>query len=298
MATLKHVENSMGSDVAAPQQEMEMYTPDELLVPITSVVQPYVIFKLVNRNKKLYIDGICHDVLNPKTNEYDNIWLVRGVNSIWEKDLREIVKDMDKPNSRINRNRISLEFEDGICRIPSTEKNHLEFARRHKSNVGKNRAASGRYSFYEYDPAEEQRMRLEKQMTKIKLIQSISTMDSEQMKKLAFWFDIKPNDDLGLPKGVDGIRDELLVIADSRPADVQKFIGSKEVEISYMVRKAIIEAKIDLTANNGSAMWAHGKGFIAKIPAVRKAHEYLTELAMTNSDDGRRFKEQLEKVIT
>jgi len=40
-------------------------------------------------------------------------------------------------------------------------------------------------------------------------------------------------------------------------------------------------------------LWAGGKGFIAKIPVGRKPYEYLTELAMTNSDEGRAFKEGL-----
>lgn len=297
MATLKHVQDSMQSEVSEEKQSFIIESEEPVTIPTLNGVE-YVVFKLVTRRKNLYIDGICYDILNPKTKQNDNAWLIRGAVSIWESDLKDIVKDIDKPNSKINKNRMSLHFEDGIMRVPLTDAKTLEYARVNKHNVGKNRNGAGKYDYYEYDPQEEQRMRLAKQMGKIKLIQTISTMDDLSMKKLAFWFDIKPNDDLGMKKGEDGIRDELLVIADSRPADVQKFIGSKEVEIAYLVRQAIVEAKIDLTAQTGNAMWASGKGFICKIPSTRKAHEYLTELAMTNSDEGRQFKEQLQQIVT
>ena len=70
------------------------------------------------------------------------------------------------------------------------------------------------------------------------------------------------------------------------------------MEVQYLVRKGIGEAKIDLGGVSGNVTWANGKGYIAKIPANRKPLEYLTELAMTNSDEGRLFKEQLEQIVT
>ena len=69
------------------------------------------------------------------------------------------------------------------------------------------------------------------------------------------------------------------------------------VDIQYLVKQAIIEAKIDLTGQAGNALWAGGKGFICKIPVGRKPYEYLTELAMTNSDEGKSFKEQLQTLV-
>ncbi len=89
-----------------------------------------------------------------------------------------------------------------------------------------------------------------------------------------------------------------MIRADTQPDLFGTYVDSKEVEISWMVRKAIIDAKIDLTGQAGTALWAGGKGFIARIPSNRKAYEYLTELAMTNSDEGRTFKEQLEQIVT
>jgi len=45
-------------------------------------------------------------------------------------------------------------------------------------------------------------------------------------------------------------------------------------------------------------IWAGGGGHIGKIPAGRKPVEYLTELAMTNSNEGKQFKQQLETLGT
>ena len=79
----------------------------------------------------------------------------------------------------------------------------------------------------------------------------------------------------------DGYRTELLVMADTKPDTVNRYINSAEVDVAYMVRKAISEAKIDLGGGNGNVIWAGGGGHIGKIPAGRKPVEYLTELAMT-----------------
>jgi hypothetical protein len=294
MATLKHLQDS-GKSV---ENTFTTFIPDTPVDVIPSTEPPFHVFKLVKWGKNVYIEGICYDVPNPKKeNELDNIWLIRGTNTIWESELKDVIKDIDKPGSRVNKNRMSLHFQDGICRIPNHEKTQLEFARRNSKNVGRNRVGAGKWDYYEYKPEEEQKWRMEKQMSKIKLIQEVSLMPEENMKKLAAWFNIRAIDDYGLNKSTDGIRDELLVIADSRPDEVKKFINSKEVEIAYRIRQAIGEAKIDLQSQHGNAVWAQGGGFIAKIPSNRKAHEYLTELAMTNSEEGRNFKEQLEKII-
>lgn len=122
-------------------------------------------------------------------------------------------------------------------------------------------------------------------------------MPADKMKKLANFMGVAFNDDLGQYKGDDVIRRELIIRAKRDPKNFEKYIDSKEVEVAYLVKKAIIDAKIDLTAQGGNALWAGNGGFIAKIPMTRKPNEYLTELAMTNSEEGRNFMEQLEKII-
>lgn len=303
MATLKHVKDSMQSDgektlnevLDLPSRQGSSFIPDAPAVP----KQEYVIFRLVNKKqRRLWIDGICDGCYNEKTGDYERAYLIRGAKSIWQSDLTDLIKDIDKPNSYINKNRLGLLFEDGICRVAVNDKNRLLFARVNTKNVGKNRTAAGKYGYYEYDPAEEQKMKLEKQMNRIKLITKVNEMSMDKVKRLAAFLEISLVDELGFPKGDDGVKAELLVKADIQPDIVEKYMDSREVDVEWMVRKAIIDAKIDLTGQKGNALWAHGKGFIARIPSTVKAYKYLTELALTNSDEGRNFLEQLKQVAT
>lgn len=300
MATLKQVQESQSSTETPTLNELVGSNSGSFSSVIETDNIPqrqYVVFRLVRKKqRRLWLDGICDNCYNPKTKETERAYLIRGTKSIWQSDLTDLIKDMDKPNSYISKNRIGLLFEDGICRIPITEKNQLEFARVNTNNVGKNRNGAGKYSFYEYDAQSEQALRLEKQMHRIKMITKANKMPEDKVKKVAVFMGISLVDELGYPKTPDGIRSELMIKADLQPEAFERLVDSKEVEVSWMVRKAILDAKIDLTAQQGTALWAGGKGFIGKVPSNRKAYEYLTELAMTNSDEGRQFLEQLKTI--
>jgi hypothetical protein len=68
----------------------------------------YVIFRLVKKKqRRLRIDGICDNCTNPKTKETERTYLIRGAKSIWQSDLTDLIKDIDKPNSYISKNRLS-----------------------------------------------------------------------------------------------------------------------------------------------------------------------------------------------
>ena len=294
--TLKHVQESQGT-ATAPKEDVVLFEP-----PITSNVgaapaqQEYVVFRLVNKKvRRLTLDGICHEVKNPNTGKHETIRLIRGAHSIWTSELTEFLKDKEY----VNKNRIGLHFEDGICRIGMHETNKLEFARYNIHNVGKRRNGTGKYDFYEYDAAEEQKLRHEVRMKRIELIQTVSQMAEDKMIKLAMFLGIKPYDDeVGLPRTADGYRTELLILSDKSPEVVSKYLNSAEIEVSYLVRKGIMDAKIDLGGQAGNAIWAGGGGFICKIPSSQKPIQYLTEFAMTNSAEGRAFKEQLQTIVT
>ncbi len=303
MATLKNVQDSMNPN--SEQTVSQKIDAGNFGGGSLTIEQPkpakqgYVIFRLVRKKqRRLHIDGICNNALNPKTGKRERAYLIRGANSIWQSELGELVRDIDKPSSYINKNRISLDFEDGICRVPVDDENMLEFARVNSHNVGPNRAGAGKYDYYEYDAQAEQVLRLEKQTKRINMIIRVKDMAEDKMKKLAAFVGVSFMDELGMPKGTEGIRAELMLKADVQADLLEKYIDSKEVEVQWMVRRAILDAKIDLTGQAGNALWSGGKGFIAKIPSTRKAHEYLTELAMTNSDEGRQFLEQLQTLAT
>ena len=254
----------------------------------------YVVFKLVKKKKgRVYIDGRCDNVTNPKTKRKERIWFLQGADSIWQSELLELLKDKEY----VKHNLRSLIFEDGVCRIRVDDENALNYAKANTKNVGKNRSGSGKWDYYEYDPQEEAKARLEKENKEIAMMLQAQAMDIDKAKKLAAFFNIRFVDDLGSYIGDDGVKTELIRQAKRDPYLFEKYIDSVEVEISWMVKKAIIDAKIDLNGQAGNAIWANGKGFIAKIPSDRKPYEYLKELAMTNSEEGKKFKEQLQTAI-
>lgn len=295
--TLKDVNLANAKEVDQLKELDRIQIPTDIL-PEEKTQEVYnVLFKLVKKKKgRVYLDNCCDNVKNPKTGRPERIWLLNGANSIWDTELEHILKD--KARYERARRGMDIIFEDGVCRVSSDNVIRLEFMRLNKRNVGKNRSGAGKYDYFEYNPAEEQKERMAKQLMKIEMVVKAKEMPIDKAKKLASFFAIPFVDELGQPKSDEGIRTELMLKADSDPATFQKYIDSKEVETSYLVKRAIIEAKIDLTGQSGNAIWAKGGGFIAKIPGNRKAYEYLTELAMTNSDEGKRFKEQLETQIT
>jgi hypothetical protein len=90
-----------------------------------------------------------------------------------------------------------------------------------------------------------------------------------------------------------------MLYAKRNPKQFQDLVNnkSKEVEINYLIRKAIIQAKIDIASKPGRAFWSNGGGLIGVIPTSRQPLEYLTELALTNTEEGRQFQQQVKDNI-
>jgi hypothetical protein len=255
----------------------------------------YFIFKLVDTSRKgrVYIDGIDDDILNPITGRRERVWLLSGSSSIWSTDLVEQLKD----KNWVANNRRSLQFEGGILRIPSWDERALEFINvcRHFIDNPSRRSGS-KHEFFEYNPAKQQQAALEKELLEMDMAIEASKMDDTKVRKLASFFGIIFYDELGQPKTPDGLRRELMLFAKRDPKRFKANLDSKEVEIAFLVRKAIVDSKIDIGGFGGNITWANG-GAIAKIPQSRKPQEFLTELAMTKSDDGIAFLEQLQRII-
>jgi hypothetical protein len=257
-----------------------------------------VLFKLVKKKRgRSYLDNCGDPVPNPDNNNIpERIWLLAGATSIWESKVEHILKD----KSRYDRARRGMDivFVDGVCRVRSTDLLRLEFMRKNLHNVGKNRSGAGPFDYFEYDPAQEQKDREAKQMLKIEMVLKVKDMEESRVERLASYFGITFVDELGVRKTPAALRTELMLKADTDPVNFQKYMDSKEVDVSYMIKRAIIDAKIDLGGESKNVTWAAGHGYIAKVPLTRKPLEYLTELAMTNSDEGRKFLEQLKQNIT
>lgn len=301
MATsLSHV--NMANEEAKAAKAVEQL--DKIQLPPTEVIDEKpqdvynVLFKLVKKKKGRYwMDNCCDNVPNPKNNNVpERIWLLNGARSIWDSELEYLLKDKNRYERA--RRGMDIVFLDGVCRVRSTDTIRLEYMRKNLKNVGKRRTGTLPGDYYEYNAAEEQKDRMAKQLVKIEMIGKAKDMPVAEAKKLAAFLGIPFYDEVGMLKTDDGIRTELMLRADSDPVTFQKHLNSKEVELSWMVRRALVEAKIDAGGADGRIFWAQGKGVICKMPTGRKPLEYLTELALTNTDEGRQFKTQLEQIVT
>lgn len=295
--TLSHVQ------LADKESRTQIDTLDKIKIPTDILPEDVLpetrnyIFKLVKKKRgRLNLDNCCDNVTNPKTKSPERIWLFNGARSIWDSELEHILKDKNRyERARVGRD---IVFKDGILMVPSSDVLMLEFLRANIHNVGTRRTGSGKYDFYEYDAKQEQQDRMAKQLFKIEMVGKAKDMDEKAAKKLASYFGISAYDEIGQLKTPAGIKTELMIKADNDPVTFAKYVDSKEVEVAYLVKKGILDAKIDTNTGNGIARWANGKGEICKIPQGRKPYEYLTELAMTNSEDGKQFKAQLEQIVT
>lgn len=257
------------------------------------VTEEFVIFKLVDNTKQggVHIHGV-DDVTNPKTGATERIRLISGVETIWMKEQKDLTPEYIRQNQR------TLSFHRGarILRIAKSDTAGMEFARITRHNIGAtNRKTGSRYEFYEYNPAKQQEEALKKEMMEIEMAIQASKEPVESMRKHANYLGVQAFDEFGTPKTDEGIRREYILSAKRNPARFQKSLGSKEVEVSYLIKKAISENLIDLGGHSGDVKWGAG-GSIAKVPVGRNTHEYLIELALTNSDDGKRFLSQLQDV--
>lgn len=293
------------ANTIAAKEKSQMDALDRIQIPtdlIPTEVKPEgvynVIFKLVKKKRgRHHLDNFTDPVPNPENNNVpERMCLLSGATDVWETKCENILKD----KARYDRARRGMDiiFLDGVCRVRSTDMLRLKFLRLHPKNVGDRKVGSIGSDFYEYSPAREQEDRLKKQMMKIQMVLKASEMDCSVTgygRKIASFLGIKMTDeDLGIAKTPEAIKTELVLRADTDPVTFQKYIDSTEVEVQWLVRRAISDSKIDLGGATGTVTWADGKGFIGKIPSTRKPLEYLTELALTNSDEGRRFKEQLQ----
>ena len=291
----KQVDSAIHGEQPTESQVTEQHVVDIAMQDSPKAKAEYVIFKLVDTNKKggVYIPNI-DDVFNPETKKVERIRLLAGVESIWMKDQKELTADYIRQNAR------SLEFPRGtkILRIPIWDTQALEFARICRHNISNpNRKTGSRFEFFEYDPEKQQKAALENEMFEIEMALEAKQQPVDKMKKHANFLGIVAFDEYGFPKSDEGIRREYILAAKRNPKRFKDTLGTKEVEVSFLVKRAISDSKIDIGSPNGDIRWSENGGVIGRCPSGRKQHDYLVELALTNSDEGRRFLDQLNNLV-
>lgn len=254
----------------------------------------YHIFKLVANTRKggVHVPGI-DDVINPATGKMERIRLLSGVDTIWVKEQKDITPEYIRNNMR------SLSFVRGtkILRIPEWDTTALEFARITRHNVGSSSNKTGsHFEFYEYDPAREQEEMFKREAMELEMAILAKEMPAEKMRKHAAFLGIRLIDDLGLPKTDDGLRREYMVYAKRNPDYFQKTKDSKEIDIMWMIKRGILDSKIEIGREPGKIYWSNGGGLIGVMSKQDTPEKYLLNLALTNTQEGEAFRDQLKKI--
>lgn len=286
MASIADVEGAMGIS----RQESENVVVD-IHNSYGSVGNQFVIFKLKGNQKKgVYIDG-TDDVINPKTGKAERIRLLTGISSIWMSDQKDVDKEY------IRNNRRSLEFKARICRINKMDTAALEFARMCNSNLEvKNRLRAPRFEFFEYDPAKQAEESLKKEMLELEMAIKAKEMDSDTLKKYASFIGVHLVNELAQVKPESALRQEVMLYAKKNSTVFQAMVDNvQEIEIHWQIKSAIISNQIDIAKQPGSAYWGSG-GFITKMASKMNPVKQLTELAMTNTTEGREFLSKLKSI--
>lgn len=290
--SLKDIQYAQQGELIKDERQQEEVDIAMTEAPVANLGNVHKVYKLSDTRKtgNYHMDGI-DDVWNPETKKIERIRLLRGFPSIWLKDQ----KDLDK--AFIESNRRSLTFVSRVLRVPDYDTTAIEFLELSNSNIDNpNKKGTRRLTFFEWNPQRQAAVERAKRTAKIEAIKFASNASIEDLKKHANYLGISFIDELGFPKTNDALRNDYELYAEAQPNKFMASAGSKEVEVAFIVKKAILDSKIDLTAKAGSAYWSDTGGFICKIPTGVKPQDYLVEYAMLPQDEGKQFLSQLKKL--
>jgi hypothetical protein len=269
------------------QEEESMTAMSE--APSTSTT--FKIYKLTDtkKNGRYHMEGI-DDVLHPERKRMERVRLLTGYPSIWVEDQKSLEKTF------VERNRRSLIFDRRVLRIADYDSTALEFLSVCNANVDNpNKKGTRKITFFQWNPERQAEVERAKRVAKIEAIKFASMASDEDMRKHCNYLGVLFNDELGMPKSIHALRNDYELYAEAQPNKFMLSAGSKEVEIAFTVKKALLDNKIDVSIRKGSAYWANDGGFICKIPSGAKPQTYLVEYAMLPQDESKAFLEQLKK---
>jgi hypothetical protein len=293
MARLKDVNFSLsGEDVSRETRKIEESVDAGNRMIDQAATESYRIFKLSDTTKKGKYHMECtDDVWDESEKKMIRIRLLRGVDTIYQRDQKGL-----EP-AYVSSNRRTLIFDNRVLRVPSYDTVALEFLEKSNANVDNpHKRGTRKLTFFEWNPVRQAELERSKRVARIEAIKYASMQSDEDMKKHATYLGIPFFDELSIPKTTEALRNDYEFYAEAQPAKFMQSAGSKEVEVAYIVKNAIISGKIDLGIKPGSAYWASDGGFICKIPPGTPPNSYLVDFALMPNDDSVNFLNQLKKM--
>ena len=291
MAKLSDIQESLTSDIKREPEIKEHIPQTPKSVSKKAIPKEgRTIFKLANskKNGRVWLDNVS-DVWDEETEKIRRARILVGVDSIWMDEQKDVDKDYAA------KHRPLIRFEDRVMAVPNYDVNLIKFMRLRDGFIeNANRRTGSKVEYYEWNPIRQEQEALEKEMLEIEVMQLAMEQPFEKLKKhAAFLGNVSFIDELGEARTEKGIRALYVREAKRNPKRFKDTIESKEVEISYLIKKAIIDAKIEFSGKN--IRWASG-GNITQLPSGREAAEFLIELAMMPNQEGKEFLERLQQV--
>ena len=304
MSTLKEVQNAMSGEQTTQVTMDYIPEPEFEQKEEPPVNHDFVIFKLANANRDggVHIPGIDY-VIDPRTvtkekpngNGPEMIRLINGVPTIWAKEQGE---KLDVNYIKKNIRTISFPRGSRFITVPMWDTTQIAFMRAARHNTkNPHRKSGSKTEYFEYDPNEQAKSLLDKEMLEVEMVALASQQPIEKIRPHAFYLGIKFDDEYGIPKPENRLKAEYMLLAKRDPKRFKETVDSEEVNIQYLIRKAIVDGKIDIAKGDGYAYYAGGAR-ICLLPKTEKPMKTLTELAITKNKEGREFKEQLKRITT
>ena len=247
-----------------------------------------VVFRLVHKTKGTALILGIQDVINPKTQTVERMRLLTGRREVWLSEQEKI------PQNYINSNLRQFKFEKGTLRVPVKDTQALDFLRKSPFNKKSVDFVGGRLEFFEWDPAEQAKERSAKRDLRLKAIIQASQTPFEELKKHAAYLKVSIRDEYGYPKAEGTLRSDYIELAELNPQLFLNTFGTRQVELSFTLRKAIDENKIVL---GDHINWGAGGLIMTTIPG--KSHiDSLLDFATSETPESKDFLSRLEQIST
>ena len=253
------------------------------------------IFLLSNDKRQgTVIIDLEEEVIDPSTGKTRAMRLLRRAPSIWldEQSAAQF------PAAYVAKNVLTVTFTKGKCIIPMHEKLKLQAMDLSNRNTGnKKRIGAKDIYFYEWNPLVENAKAIKEEDMVIKAMQLAMTTPLEEMIPHAAYLNIQFVDEQGVEFDENALRAAYIRKAKNEADKFLKSVHSPVVKMTFLVKKAIANGRIDLSQQPGTAYWQDG-GFISVIPEGKEADEYLVQFGMTHGDANIAFANQLRELTS
>lgn len=276
---LKRMIKRTEEKIKVQQKEPDMYV-FKLLLPAD--VKPKSYESLVNEMP----------VFDVESNSVRTIRLIRGASSIWMDEQEGFTPQY------IQRNKQDIIFNNGILRVPRTNRTLLNFLLNSddydkKENRMRNKKA--RYTLV--NTAENESNELKKEEARLRAINFAMNASVEDMMIHAQYLGIGMTNEYGEQKTIAKVRVEYANKAGANPDAFMKSAGTTISKVQFFVKKGLDDGHIDVSTKKGYACWKDG-AVICEIPLGKKAYESITEFAMTKTKEANEFYETLKNVVS